>query len=96
MAAVTMAGLGKVYGNGYRAMVVARFDGRTAARIGDRVEVGVAVDELHFFDPTTGLRIAGTPAVAPALGTDRVTGGRDPFPNSGGGVEVVGGAASSG
>ena len=35
------------------------------ARIGDAVEVGVAVDELHFFDPETGHRIADE-ASAPA------------------------------
>jgi multiple sugar transport system ATP-binding protein len=39
------------------AMVVARFDGRSRARLGDTVEVGVAVDELHFFDPESGHRI---------------------------------------
>jgi multiple sugar transport system ATP-binding protein len=40
-----------------RAMIVARFDGRSAARLADSVEVGVSVGELHFFDPTSGLRI---------------------------------------
>jgi multiple sugar transport system ATP-binding protein len=39
------------------AVVVARFDSRSRARIGDTVEAAVAIDELHFFDPESGHRI---------------------------------------
>jgi multiple sugar transport system ATP-binding protein len=40
-----------------RSMVVASFDARSGVRVGDRVEVVVATDRLHFFDPDTGLSI---------------------------------------
>ncbi len=43
---------------GEGAMVVARFDARSRARVTDAVEMDVDVDRLQFFDPETGLRIA--------------------------------------
>ena len=43
---------------GEGAMVVARFDARSRARVTDAVEMDVDVERLQFFDPETGLRIA--------------------------------------
>ncbi len=43
---------------GEGAMVVARFDARSRARVTDAVEMDVDVQRLQFFDPETGLRIA--------------------------------------
>ena len=38
--------------------VVARFDSLAAhPAAGERIEVGVALDRAHFFDPETGLRL---------------------------------------
>jgi multiple sugar transport system ATP-binding protein len=39
------------------ATVIARFSASSGARVGDRVEVTVDVDGLHFFDPATGSTI---------------------------------------
>jgi multiple sugar transport system ATP-binding protein len=39
------------------ALMVARFDTRSHARIGDTVDVAVDTTRLHFFDPDTGLAI---------------------------------------
>jgi multiple sugar transport system ATP-binding protein len=39
------------------ALLVARFDSRSRARIGDTVEVAVDTERLHLFDPETGTRI---------------------------------------
>jgi multiple sugar transport system ATP-binding protein len=36
------------------AMIVARFDTRSHARVGDTVEVAVDTERMHFFDPETG------------------------------------------
>ncbi|HKY65712.1 MAG TPA: sn-glycerol-3-phosphate ABC transporter ATP-binding protein UgpC [Acidimicrobiales bacterium] len=43
---------------GEGAMVVARFDARSRARVTDAVEMDVDVERLQFFDPHTGQRIA--------------------------------------
>ena len=43
---------------GEGAMVVARFDARSRARVDDVVEMTVDVERLQFFDPATGARIA--------------------------------------
>ena len=60
---------------GEGAIVVARFDARSRARVTDTVEMDVDVDRLQFFDPSTGRRIAaeelapataGAPAAAAA------------------------------
>jgi multiple sugar transport system ATP-binding protein len=40
-----------------QSLVVASFDARSRVRVGDRVDVVVATDRLHFFDPDTGLAI---------------------------------------
>jgi multiple sugar transport system ATP-binding protein len=48
---------------GEGAMVVARFDARSRARVTDTVEMDVDVDRLQFFDPETGRRIAADEAV---------------------------------
>jgi multiple sugar transport system ATP-binding protein len=40
------------------ALLVARFDARSRARIGDHVELAVDTERLHFFDPETAARIA--------------------------------------
>jgi multiple sugar transport system ATP-binding protein len=42
---------------GGEAMIVARFEAHSRARVGDTVDVGVETDELHLFDPETGQRI---------------------------------------
>jgi multiple sugar transport system ATP-binding protein len=42
---------------GGEAMIVARFEAHSRARVADRVEVGVETGELHLFDPATGERI---------------------------------------
>jgi multiple sugar transport system ATP-binding protein len=52
---------------GGEAMVVAKFDVRSRARVGDTVDMAVDVERLQFFDPETGHRIAGeVPAAEPA------------------------------
>ena len=51
---------------GEGAMVVARFDARSRARVTDTVEMDVDVDRLQFFDPETGNRIADEELVAAA------------------------------
>jgi multiple sugar transport system ATP-binding protein len=43
---------------GEGAIVVARFDARSRARVTDTVEMDVDVDRLQFFDPESGRRIA--------------------------------------
>ena len=49
---------------GEGAMVVARFDARSRARVDDTVDMAVDVERLQFFDPATGARIADeVPAV---------------------------------
>ena len=66
------------------ALVVARFDPRSTARIGDAVEATVSVEDLHFFDPATGARIVdeprssapSSPSGSPAAGTSAA----DPAP----------------
>jgi multiple sugar transport system ATP-binding protein len=39
------------------ALFTARVDARTAARVGDRLELAVDSERLHFFDPQTGARL---------------------------------------
>ena len=39
------------------ALIVARFESHSRARIGDVLDVGVETDQLHLFDPETGTRI---------------------------------------
>lgn len=51
---------------GEGAMVVARFDSRSRARVNDTVEMAVDVERLQFFDPATGERIADGAAAADA------------------------------
>jgi multiple sugar transport system ATP-binding protein len=51
---------------GEGAIVVARFDARSRARVTDTVEMGVDLDRLQFFDPHTGLRIADEELVGAA------------------------------
>jgi multiple sugar transport system ATP-binding protein len=51
---------------GEGAIVVARFDARSRARVTDTVEMDVDIDRLQFFDPETGNRIAGEELVAAA------------------------------
>ena len=53
---------------GEGAMVVARFDARSRARVTDAVEMDVDVDRLQFFDPESGRRIAGDDDAATAVG----------------------------
>jgi multiple sugar transport system ATP-binding protein len=43
-------------GEGF-AIVVARFDARSRARTGDKVDVAVDVERMYFFDPETGAAI---------------------------------------
>ncbi len=50
---------------GEGAMIVARFDARSRARVGDTVEMDVDVERLQFFDPETGDRIADEAPAAP-------------------------------
>jgi multiple sugar transport system ATP-binding protein len=40
-----------------QALIVARFESYSRARIGDTLDVGVETDQLHLFDPATGQRI---------------------------------------
>jgi multiple sugar transport system ATP-binding protein len=40
-----------------QALVTARFDAHAAVESGDRAEVAVATERLHFFDLTTGQAI---------------------------------------
>ena len=47
-------------------MIIARFDARSRARVGDVAEMDVDVERLQFFDPDTGDRIAGEVPTAPA------------------------------
>ncbi|HEX8804247.1 MAG TPA: TOBE domain-containing protein, partial [Acidimicrobiales bacterium] len=53
-----------------RALVVARFESRSGARLGDVVEVGVETGELHLFDPETRLRIGSEVPTAPVTVAD--------------------------
>jgi len=46
------------------ALLVARFDARSRARIGDRVELAIDTSQLHFFDPATGQRLSTKPTEA--------------------------------
>jgi multiple sugar transport system ATP-binding protein len=50
------------------ALFTARVDARTAARVGDRLELAVDSERLHFFDPQTGARLVsqGVPGATPA------------------------------
>jgi multiple sugar transport system ATP-binding protein len=41
-------------------LLVAKFDPRTRARVGDAIDAVVDVERLHFFDADTGLAIRGT------------------------------------
>ena len=45
------------------ALLVAKFDVRSRARVGDRVELAVDTSQLHFFDPDTGRRLSEEDAV---------------------------------
>ena len=51
---------------GQGAIVVARFDARSRARVTDTVEMDVDVERLQFFDPQTGNRIASATSEAAA------------------------------
>ena len=44
-------------GTGGQPTFVARFNPRTSAAVGDRVEVAVDTTSIHFFDLETGLAI---------------------------------------
>jgi multiple sugar transport system ATP-binding protein len=46
------------------ALFTARVDARTAARVGDRLELAVDPERLHFFDPQTGARLVAQGASA--------------------------------
>ena len=37
--------------------LVCKFHGMSGVKEGDRVEVAVEIDRLHFFDPDTGLAL---------------------------------------
>jgi multiple sugar transport system ATP-binding protein len=45
-------------GNGFRAHLTARLDGRSLVSAGERVPLAVDVERLHFFDPETEAAIA--------------------------------------
>jgi multiple sugar transport system ATP-binding protein len=49
-----------------RSLFTARVDPRTSARQGQRVRLTVNPARFHFFDPETGLSLAGEPALAGA------------------------------
>jgi multiple sugar transport system ATP-binding protein len=51
---------------GEGAMIVARFDARSRARVNDTVDMAVDVERLQFFDAETGARIADEPPLVAA------------------------------
>ena len=52
---------------GAGAIIVARFDARSRARVTDTVEMDVDVERLQFFDPETGNRIADSAEVTASV-----------------------------
>jgi multiple sugar transport system ATP-binding protein len=46
-----------VPGEANRATVVARFSARSHVKVGDRVDIAVTTEQIHFFDATTGAAV---------------------------------------
>jgi hypothetical protein len=51
------------------ALMTARVDARTGARVAQSLELAVDAQRFHFFDPQTGARLLPQGAANPALAT---------------------------